>query len=454
LQSYANKLKKPNNTNKNNKQKQQMKEEFLHYVWKNGFFKHEELKTTQNQRVKIISKGFHNHNAGPDFLNAKIVIDDILWVGNIEMHKSSSDWYAHGHEKDPAYDNVILHVVYDDNMPVYNSNNVEIATLVLSKYVYKGLLKNYNKLIKTKAILRCQNDIGKIDRFTVIHYKYRLFFERLEDKYTIVKSLLNQTHNDWNQVLYETLLKYFGGNVNKEAFEMLAKFLPYQVFIKHKDSIFQLEALLFGVSGFLMGEKDDSYYSDLKKEYAFLKEKYNLKEMPDKVIKFHRLRPLNFPTIRLAQFAQLCAKNNFLFEKLMNIKNKENTYELFDINAGDYWKTHYSFNKSTKSKNKKIGKDFIDHILINVIIPLKFAYQKHFDTYNEDEIINLIESIKPEKNRIVTTFNKINLIAKNALDTQAIIQLNQKYCSQNKCLSCEIAFRILKKGLLDEVGER
>ena len=430
-----------------------MKEEFLHYVWNNGFFKTEELRTTLNQPIKIVSKGFHNHNAGPDFSNAKIVIDDILWVGNIEMHKASSDWYAHGHEKDPAYDNVILHIVYEDNMPVYNSNNVQIPTLVLSKYVYKGLIKNYNKLLKTKAILRCQNDIGNIDKFTVIHYKYRLFFERLEDKYTIVKGLLNQSNNDWNVVMYETLLKYFGGNVNKEAFEMLAKYLSYQIFIKHIDSVFQLEALLFGVSGFLNDDKPDAYYQKLKKEFLFLKEKYKLSVMPDKVIKFHRLRPLNFPTIRLAQFAQLCNNTTFLFERLMNIKKKEEAYAFFNISAGEYWKTHYNFEKSTKSKRKNVGTDFIDHILINVVVPLKFAYQKHFDTYNEDEIINLIESIKPEKNRIVTTFNKIDLKAKNALDTQAILQLNQKYCSQNKCLYCEIAHKILKKGLISKHGE-
>jgi len=424
-----------------------MREDFLHYIWKNGFFNHKELATTNLEPITIISKGIPNHNSGPDFLEAKIMIDDILWVGNIEIHKSSSDWYAHGHEKDPAYDNIILHIVYEDNMPVYNSNNVQIPTLVLSKFVYKKLLKDYNKLLKTKAILRCQNELDKVDRYTILHYKYRLFFERLEQKYEIIQNLLNQTHQNWNQVFYETLLKYFGGLVNKDAFELLAKFLDYNIIKKYHQDPFLMEALLFGVSGFLQGEKNDYYYQSLQKEFNFLKEKHQLKILPEHIIKFHRLRPLNFPTIRLSQFAQLYAKNNTLFTALMQIKKPEEAYDLFDASASSYWETHYNFDKITKRKEKKIGKNFIDVLLINVIVPLKFAYQKYQNIYNEDEIINLIESIKPEKNRIVDTFHKINLKANNALDTQAIIQLNEYYCKKNKCLSCDIAHTILKNGL-------
>jgi len=429
-----------------------MKEDFLNYIWKNGFFNHNELQTANSEKIKVIFKGICNHNSGPDFLDAKIMIDDILWVGNVEMHKLSSDWYAHGHEKDPAYDNVILHVVYEDNMPVYNSNNTQIPTLVLSKFIPKNLIKEYNKLIKNKSILRCQNELKYIDKYTLIHYKYKLFFERLEYKYDIVKRLLQKTNNDWNQVLYETLLKYFGGIVNKDAFELLADFLPYTVFNKHKDNPFQLEALLFGVSGFLQQEKTCPYYNSLKNEFAFLKEKYNLEILPGKMIKFHRLRPLNFPTIRLAQFAQLFHKNEYLFDKLMQIKTPREAYKFFEIEAGEYWNTHYNFDKITKSKKKKIGKNFIDVILINVIVPLKFAYQKHRGIYNEDEIIDLIEQIAPEQNRIISTFAKINLPARNALDSQAIIQLNENYCKKNRCLHCDIAHHILKNGLKDIYG--
>ena len=429
-----------------------MKEEFLNYIWKNGFFNHNELQTVNSEKIKIISKGIRNHNSGPDFLDAKIMIDGILWAGNVEMHKLSSDWYAHGHEKNPAYDNVILHIVYEDNMPVYNSNNTQIPTLELSKFIPKKLIKDYNKLIKNKSLLRCQNELKYVDKFTVIHFKYKLFFERLEHKFNIVQNLLQRTNNDWNQVLYETLLKYFGGIVNKDAFELLAKFLPYQVFNKHKDNPFQLEALLFGVSGLLKQEKPCPYYQSLRNEFDFLKEKYHLEILPDQMIKFHRLRPLNFPTIRLAQFAQLFHKNDFLFDKLMQIKKPENAYEFFEIEAGEYWNNHYNFDKITKKKKKKIGKNFIDLILINVIVPLKFEYQKYYGIYDENEIVDLIESISPEQNRIISTFAKINLKAQNALDSQAIIQLSEQYCKKNKCLHCDFAHYILKNSLDDIYG--
>ncbi len=427
-----------------------MKEEFLHYIWKNGFFKHDALTTTRQERVKVISKGIYNPDAGPDFLDAKIMIDDILWVGNIEIHKNASDWYAHGHEKDPAYDNVILHIVFEDNMPVYNSNNVPIPTLELSKFVSKKLLREYNKLIKSKSILRCQNELKYVDKYTIIHYKYKLFFERLEHKFDIVKNLLQRTRNNWDQVLYETLLKYFGGIVNKDAFELLAKFLPYDVFIKYKNDPFQLEALLFGVSGFLKETKNDPYYRSLQNEFDFLREKHQLEILPDKMIKFHRLRPLNFPTIRLAQFARLFHQNDFLFEKLVKINRPEEAYRFFQISTGSYWENHYNFDKITKPRKKTVGQSFIDVILINVIVPLKFAYQKYKGIYDEEEIIQLIESIKPEKNRIITTFAKVNLVARNALDTQAIIQLNEHYCQKNRCLQCDIAHFILKNGLKNE----
>lgn len=430
-----------------------MKEDFLHYIWNNGFFRTKELKTTQNQHVKIISRGFHNTNAGPDFLEAKIMIDEILWVGNVEIHKSSSDWYAHGHEKNPAYDNIILHVVYEDNMPIYNVNNVQVPSLVLSKYIYQNIVKNYTKLLKNKAIIRCQNDISNVNNLTILNYKYKLYFERLEHKYTIVKNMLNHSNNNWEQVLFETLLKYFGGVVNKDAFELLSKYISYEILKKHKNSVFQLEALLFGISGFLEEKINDAYYQSLQKEFIFLKTKYELEILPNNIIKFHRLRPLNFPTIRLAQFAQLYHQTDHLFEKLMRIKKPEETYKLFEIEAGNYWNTHYNFSKQTKKKVKKIGANFIDIIIINVIVPLKFSYQKYHGTYNNEEIIKLIESIKPEKNSIINIFNKVNLIAGNALDSQAIIQLNENYCRKNKCLQCEIGHSILKKELKNETRE-
>ena len=427
-----------------------MKESFLHYIWQNGFFDQKNLRTNQGSVISIKQRGLLNTDAGPDFSDAHIIIDDLLWIGNIEIHKRSSDWYAHGHEKDPAYDNVILHVVYEDNMPVYNSNNSQIPTLELSKYIDKKIIKTYNKLIKNKAILPCQNELGNIDKMLIVNFKYRLFTERLEDKYNIIKKLLIETQNDWHQIFYETLLKYIGGSVNKVAFELMGRLLPHRVFIKYKDNLIKLEALLFGVAGLLNEEKTDEYYLLLQNEFRFLKLKHSLNELPSGAVKFHRLRPSNFPTIRLAQFARMYYQTDHLYEKLLAINSKEQAYDILSATASGYWDTHYNFDKQTKQKKKSTGQDFMNLMLINVIIPLKFAYQKHVGVYNSEKLFDLIESIPPEKNKIVNIFNKINLPARNALDTQAILQLNKAYCFENKCLSCDIGHSILKQGLKNE----
>jgi len=424
-----------------------MKEDFLHFIWQNGFFKHEALMTTALSPVKILQKGMPNSDAGPDFFNAQIMIDTLQWNGNVEIHKYSSDWYAHGHEKDPAYDNVILHVVWEDDMPVYNSNNNQIPTLELSKYILKDVLKNYNKLVKNKCILRCQNDLNKVDYYVLFHFKYRLFIERLEEKYLVIQRLLRETKNNWNQIFYQTLLKYIGGPVNKDAFELLGRLLPYEVIIKYQSDLLHLEALLFGVAGLLNDQKNDAYFQLLKQEYDFLKVKHNLQELPAKAIKFHRLRPANFPTIRLAQLARLYYQNDHLFEKIIAVKTSEQAYELLTAVASQYWDTHYNFEKITKAKKKITGTNFMDIILINVIVPLKFAYQKYLGQLDNENVVNLIEQIKPEKNRIVDAFTKVDLEIKNALDTQAILQLNNNYCLKKRCLSCDIGHYIIKQGL-------
>ncbi len=422
-----------------------MNEKFLHYIWQNGFFEQENLKTNQNNRLLIRYKGLPNTDAGPDFLNAQILIDDILWAGHVEIHKYASDWYAHGHEKDPAYDNVILHVVYEDNMPVYNSHNQQIPTFELSKYIDKKVLKTYRKLFETKSFLPCKQAADKIDPFTLTNFKYRLFIERLEEKYQNIKSILSETRNDWHQIFYQTLLKYTGGPVNKEAFEWLGQLLPHKIFIKYKDDLFKLEALLFGVAGLLNDDKNDDYYRTLQKEYLYLKNKHRLNELPAGSVKFHRLRPPNFPTVRLAQFARLYHQTGHLFEKLLDIKSIDQANEILQVTASSYWDTHYNFDKTTKAKKKTTGKAFVNLILINVVIPLKFAYQQHLGDYDNDTLIDLMENLPAEQNKIVRIYKDMGLPVENALDSQAYLQLHHNYCIQNKCLSCDIGHYLLKQ---------
>jgi hypothetical protein len=422
-----------------------MKEAFLHYIWKNKVFDHDHLFLEDGKKVEVIFPGYHNADSGPDFLEAKIRIDDILWVGNIEIHLKSSDWYVHGHEQDPAYDNIILHVVYDHDMPVYSGKNTLVPTVVIAKLIEKKVLKKYNSLIKNKSILKCQNRIGEIEPFLIFQYKYKLYFERLEEKNSIFNRLLRESKNNWEQVLYEQLLKYFGGTVNKEAFGDLSKYLPFEIFKKYIDNIQQLEALLMGVSGLLTADnKNCTYYHRLKNEFDFLSHKHNLKVLKEGSVRFHRMRPRGFPTLRLAQFAMLYHSYNNLFDTFMQLNTPQEAYEIFEVSASEFWDTHYNFEKTTKAIKKKMSKSFIDRMLINVLIPLKFAFFKNNSDFDSDSLIHFIEAIKPEKNRIVDLFTKIGIKTHSALDTQAMVQLYNKYCTQEKCLDCEIGHYLLK----------
>ncbi len=422
-----------------------MREAFLHYIWKNKMFDRNLLVTQDSQPIDVLFPGFHNHNAGPDFLEAKVRIGDILWVGNVEIHLKSSDWYAHGHERDPAYDNIILHVVYEDDIPVWNENNNQIPTLNLSKLIHKEVLKKYNSLIKNKAILKCQNNIEEIDPYIIFQYKYKLYFERLENKNKWFLLNLKGSVNDWEKVLYAQLLKYFGGTVNKEAFSDLAHFLSYEVFRKYTHDYRKLEALLLGTGGLLSDEnKNCGYYRELKEEYEFLRHKHQLKSLKNGSIRFHRLRPKGFPGIRLAQFAMLYHKYPQLFDFFMKLTDPADAYKYLRVTASGFWDTHYHFDKSTKSVKKRMGKSFIDRILINVLIPLKFAYLKKEGKEDTEALIKFIEEIAPEKNRIVDIFNKIGVKSATALDTQAMIELYTKYCTQERCLDCEIGHYLIK----------
>ena len=422
-----------------------MRESFLHYVWKNQILDQDRLFINRDIKVEVVFPGYHNQNAGPDFLEAKIRIGDILWVGNVEIHLKSSDWYAHGHEEDEAYDNVILHVVHEDDIPVFDAQNKMLPTLNISRLIKKNVLKRYNGLIKNKSILKCQNKVKEIDPFLIFQYKYKLYFERLENKNDYFKKLLRKHKNDWEQVLYSQLLKYFGGSVNKDVFEDISHFLPFEIFRKYLHNVEQLEALLLGVGGLLPDKKINTpYFEKLKKEFDFLAHKHGLKKLKPGSLRFHRMRPPGFPTIRLAQFAMLYHKAGNFFDKFINLETPHEAYELMGVTASSFWDTHYHFEKSTKALKKKISQSFIDRLLINVLIPLKFAYLKNESNFEPEELVEFIEAIKPEKNRIVDIFTKIGINKYNALDTQAMVELYNGYCTKERCLECDIGHFLLK----------
>jgi len=422
-----------------------MREHFLHYLWQYQLFNKKELQTTTGERIAIQKTGEHNHNSGPDFINSQILIDSQVWGGNVEIHLKSSDWYSHHHETDKAYDNVILHVVWEDDVAIFRKNNTPISTLELKGLVPKNILENYQDLFyKNKKWIACEEQINTVSSFIWNNWLERLYIERLERKSNNIKTLLDNSKNDWEAVLFILLAKNFGLNVNGEGFSEMAKSIPFSILRKESSNATHLEALLFGQSGLLDKPTDDPYYNKLKVQYAYQQYKYDLKK-PTLMLHFFRLRPPNFPTIRLSQFANLYASKQHLFNKLMHVNHIDDFYTLLQTQTSSYWDTHYSFEKESKKRTKKITKSFIDLLLINTIIPLSFFYQKYFKKEDIESILRLIKQINPEENTTIKKFKKLKLNINNALDSQSLLELKTKYCKPQLCLNCKIGVSLLNK---------
>lgn len=422
-----------------------MQEDFLHYVWKHKAFSSTSLKTVKGSVVSINQLGQHNLNAGPDFFNAQLVIDGQLWAGNVEIHIKSSDWYVHNHEKDKAYDNVILHVVWEHDSEIYRKDNSEIPTLELKHYVEDALLGNYQKLMKSKSWINCESDFSDIDDFLLNNWLERLYIERLERKALDISKLLHQSNNDWEAVLFTMLLKNFGLKINGEAFLSLANSIDYSIIRKLQNNVLDMEALLLGQGGLLNEDIQDFYYLDLISRYKFLCQKFRLDNQGVLPIQFFRLRPPNFPTIRLSQFVNLYTTEHQLFSKIIYLDSRNEFYKLFKKGVTEFWMTHYTFTKSSKVSKKLLTKSFIDLLIINTIVPLKFSYAKSQGKSIEDDLFELIKELKLEGNSIVKKFMELRPLEKNALSSQALLQLKQHYCDKNKCLQCAVGNQLLVK---------
>ncbi len=406
------------------------------------------LKTTQEESVVIKSVGEHNHNTGPDFFNAQLQIGNQLWAGNLEIHVKSSDWFVHNHEQDKAYDNVILHVVWEHDTEVFRSDNSQIPTLQLKDFVQKDILKKYEKLFsKQGKWINCENDFGIIDDFLLKNWLERLYFERLERKSKTIELLLQDSKNDWEAVLFKMLAKNFGLKVNGESFFSLAKSIDFSIIRKVQTNQKTLESLLLGQAGLLDSDIQDAYYLSLVKDFQFLKQKFNLKNSQVLPIDFFRLRPSNFPTIRLSQLASLYYKHQNLFSRIIEYNNVKDFYELFKVSASTFWSSHYTFQKVSKTSTKTITKSFIDLILINTILPIKFCYakQKGMEIELSDRIVKIASEIASEKNSIIDAFNKLKKVSKSSLESQALIQLKTEYCNKNNCLKCAVGNSLLNK---------
>lgn len=420
-----------------------MKEDFLHYIWKFQKLTGSHFHCIHGENLQIRHPGIHNFQSGPDFFNAQLIIDNQFWAGNVEIHLKSSDWYVHRHEEDSAYENVILHVVWEHDMEIYRADNSPIATLVLKPYTSSLILNNYNKLFsKHRKWINCEDDFPTVDEFVISNWLERLFIERLERKEFQIKKELQALKNHWEALLFRMLCKNFGLKINGESFLSLAHSIDFSIIQKATD-IEQLEALFFGQVGLLNPEKQDAYYQNLRKEYAFLKHKYHLQNTSVIPPQFFRLRPPNFPTIRLAQLAALYIKFKNLFYQVIEAGSLEEFYQIFDLSASEYWDNHYNFEVSGAKRKKKLTKDFIHLLLINTIIPLKFIYARETGKDISEELLTLASSIPSEENSIIKKFNSIRKVSENAIHSQALIQLKTAYCDQNKCLDCAIGNHII-----------
>ena len=422
-----------------------MKEDFLHYLWKFKKFDALKLKTYNEEVITIINVGQYLELAGPDFFNAQIAIGDQKWAGNVEIHLKSSDWYVHHHERDSAYENVILHVVWEHDTEIFRSNNTEIPVLELKKYVEKETVENYQSLISPKSWIFCEKQLIDIDEFALKNWQERLFFERLERKSQPIFDLLERTNQDWESVLFCLLAKNFGLNANGEIFIKIAQSIPFSIIRKESFEVENLESLLFGNGGLLDSDKEDNYFKDLKFRYFYLLHKYQLEKNSIEPVQFFKHRPDNFPTIRLSQLANLYHSQQNLFSKINTVNSLKAIYEVFQVSASDYWLNHYQFDKESPKKKKLLSKSFIDLIIINTIIPLQFAYAKSIGKEIYEDLIYLLNEVSPEKNAVIDKFNFFGIETKSAFETQSLLQLKNEYCNKSKCLKCAVGIELLKK---------
>jgi hypothetical protein len=419
-------------------------EALLHSVWKHKLYTPGNFTTSEGIHLEIIDTGIYNSDAGPDFFNAKIKLNGQLWVGNIEIHTHSSDWYKHKHEENKAYNSVILHVVeFIDKEEIRDESGRLIPQWTLP--VPDSIKKNYFFLLNNNNSIPCLSRIKAIDRIYLSDWKNALLTERLERKTNTIFQLLDTYQDDWNEVLYICLSRNFGFGINNDAFERLAKSLPLKYILKHQDSEKQVEALFLGQAGLL--EKDnieDEYYLALQQEYRFLQKKYSLQALESHLFKNLRIRPNNFPHIKIVQLAGFIRQGQSLFTQILKATQLSDFHTLFASDVSEYWKNHYQFEKPSNKKSKQLGGSAISILLINTVVPLLFAYgkKKNMEIF-KDRSLQLMTTLRAENNFITTLFSRAGIEISHAGDSQALIQLKREYCEKKKCIFCRIGYKIL-----------
>ena len=419
-------------------------EQLLHYVWKHKIFPLKELKTTTGQQVEVIDTGLANTDAGPDFFNAKLKLDGVLWIGNIEIHERSSDWFKHGHHADTGYNSVILHIASEIDTEISRSNGERIPQIQL--ICPEAVRTNYKELLETDSYPPCYRIIPSLPPFTAHSWMTALQMERFEQKATLLNERLKRCQGNWEDAFFITLARNFGFGLNGDAFETWAHRLPFRAVDKHRNDLFQIEAIFFGQAGILEDSDGDGYYLRLKKEYTYLQHKFGLIPMDASLWRFLRLRPANFPHIRIAQLACLYHRAYGLLSRIMETETLQGVRDILKGGTSEYWLTHYTFGGSSPSRPKTLSNTSLDLLIINTVVTFLYAYGLH--TGNRvlcARAGSFLEELKAENNYITRMWEQCGMKASNAADSQALIQLKKEYCDKKKCLYCRIGYEYLKR---------
>ena len=419
-------------------------EQLLHYVWKHKIFPLKELKTTTGQQVEVIDTGLANTDAGPDFFNAKLKLDGVLWIGNIEIHERSSDWFKHGHHADAGYNSVILHIASEIDTEISRSNGERIPQIQL--ICPEAVRTNYKELLETDSYPPCYRIIPSLPPFTAHSWMTALQMERFEQKATLLNERLKRCQGNWEDAFFITLARNFGFGLNGDAFETWAHRLPFRAVDKHRNDLFQIEAIFFGQAGILEDSDGDGYYLRLKKEYTYLQHKFGLIPMDASLWRFLRLRPANFPHIRIAQLACLYHRAYGLLSRIMETETLQGVRDILKGGTSEYWLTHYTFGGSSPSRPKALSNTSLDLLIINTVVTFLYAYGLH----KGNRVLcaragSFLEELKAENNYITRMWEQCGMKASNTADSQALIQLKKEYCDKKKCLYCRIGYEYLKR---------
>ncbi|HYG01144.1 MAG TPA: DUF2851 family protein [Chryseosolibacter sp.] len=424
-----------------------MQESLLHYIWQLQYFDYTDLKSVSGEPIQVLHPGYRNTHAGPDFSNARIRIGEIEWIGNVEIHISSSGWHDHKHHHDPAYENVIVHVVWENDLNVNRRDGSSIPTVELKTRVSQHLLLRYNNLVLNPETIPCASSILEVKELTRLSMFDRALMFRLESKAENVYQMLKLNHHDWEETTYQLLCRNFGFKINSDPFTMLAKSLPYKILRKHADKPLQVEALLFGQAGFLEDEHVDEYSQNLQREFSVLNRKFSLLErrLNKAQWKLLRLRPANFPTIRLAQLSSFIASQQNIYSAFISAEGYADLAALLNIETSEYWKNHYLFGRRVKGTVPSMGKMSIDNIIINTVIPLLVATGKmRDDQMFVDKAVSILQSVSSEENVIIKKWNTLGIKSKAAADSQGLLELYNNFCLRKRCLDCNIGSALIR----------